>query len=160
MCRKRLLGEQGSGNLSAFPRTVPHNFSSYNVFCLKFSHQIHPWQERNEDIMAPSALPAEVATLVTEALCTLLVIGQRPLFRPCPPGAQCPASFCGLCVSTVPPSVLSNTSDSCPLPQCFLPAPRGNQDAPHVLGSARHASCSAFNRVFTHRCNFYLCCLF
>lgn len=64
-------------HLSAFSKTVPHNFSSYNVFCLNSVIRSIPDRERNKDVMAPSALPAEVATLVTEALCMLLAAGWR-----------------------------------------------------------------------------------
>lgn len=105
-------------------------------FCyikLPFFHILH----------VPSALPAEVATLVTEALCMLLAAGWRPLFRLCPAGARCPASFRGLCVSPGPHSVLSNILT--PVPASGLPAGAGgNQDAVHAALPAQHLT------VFLH----------
>lgn len=57
--------------------------------------------------MVWSMLPAKVATLVMEVLCTLLVIGLQPLFLPASsrePGAL--PLLLDLCVYTISPSVL------------------------------------------------------
>lgn len=76
-------------------------------------------------------------------------------------GALCPALISWpLCLHCFPlcalfSSELSNTSNSYPKPQRFLPTPRGYQDTAG-FASARHTSCPAFNCFSTYICMQFL----